>query len=99
MLTKLGAQISSVKLRSMEDVIPFVQDAEQQLAALRGDEGLIVAQFEAWPKQRLNVLREAAGQFKELNYLQAKYQKWMLQQVRTFFSSPVRFHSQTSWAS
>ena len=81
LLTKLSAQISSAKLRSMEEVIPFVQDAQQQLSVLRGDEGLTVSQFEAWPKQRLDVLREAAGQFRELSYLQAKYQKWMLQQV------------------
>ncbi len=66
----------------MDEVIPFVQDANQQLATLKADEGLTVAQFEAWPKQRLDVLREAAGQFRELSYLQVKYQKWMLQQVR-----------------
>jgi len=81
LLTKLSAQISSAKLRSMEEVIPFVQDAQQQLSVLRADEGLTVSQFEAWPKQRLDVLREAAGQYRELSYLQVKYQKWMLQQV------------------
>ena len=82
MLTKLGSQISSAKLRSMEDVLPLVQEADQQLAVLKADEGLTVSQFEAWPKSRLDVLGEAAGQFRELNYLQAKCQKWMLQQVR-----------------
>ena len=81
MLTKLGAQISTTRLRSMEDVLPLVQEADQQLSVLRADEGLTVSQFDAWPKQRLDVLREAAGQFRELNYLQVKYQKWMLQQV------------------
>ena len=81
LLTKLSAQISSAKLRSMEEVIPFMQDAQQQLSVLRADEGLTVSQFEAWPKQRLDVLREAAGQYRELSYLQVKYQKWMLQQV------------------
>ncbi|DBA80930.1 TPA: hypothetical protein ACH3X2_007151 [Trebouxia sp. C0005] len=80
LLTKLSAQISSAKLRSMEEVIPFVEDAQQQLSVLRADEGLTLSQFEAWPKQRLDVLREAAGQFRELSYLQVKYQKWMLQQ-------------------
>ncbi|DBB05452.1 hypothetical protein WJX77_002293 [Trebouxia sp. C0004] len=80
LLNKLSAQISSAKLRSMEEVIPFVQDAQQQLSVLRADQGLTVSQFEAWPKQRLDVLGEAAGQFRELSYLQVKYQKWMLQQ-------------------
>lgn len=32
---------------------------------------------------RLDVLREAAGQYQELNYITMKYKKWMLQQVRT----------------
>ena len=31
---------------------------------------------------RLDVLREAAGQYQELNYITMKYKKWMLQQVR-----------------
>ena len=65
----------------MEDVVAFVQEAEQQLAVLKADEGLTVAQLESWPKQRLDVLRVAAGHFQELSYLHAKYQKWMLQQV------------------
>lgn len=69
----------------MEDVVSFVQEAEQQLALLKADEGLTVAQLEGWPKQRLDVLREAAGQFQELTYLQVKYQKWMLQQVGGHF--------------
>ncbi|KAL3161284.1 hypothetical protein ABBQ38_009640 [Trebouxia sp. C0009 RCD-2024] len=80
LLTKLGTQIRSVKLRSMEDLVSFVQEAEQQLSILKADEGLTVAQLDSWPKQRLDVLREAAGQFQELNYLNVKYQKWMLQQ-------------------
>lgn len=33
---------------------------------------------------RLDVLREAAGQYQELNYITMKYKKWMLQQVRHF---------------
>lgn len=65
----------------MEDLVSFVQEAEQQLSILKADEGLTVAQLDSWPKQRLDVLREAAGQFQELNYLNVKYQKWMLQQV------------------
>ena len=59
----------------------FVQEAEQQLSVLKADEGLTVAQLDSWPKHRLDVLREAAGQFQEVSYLSAKYQKWMLQQV------------------
>ena len=59
----------------------FVQEAEQQLSVLKADEGLTVAQLDSWPKHRLDVLREAAGLFQELNYLSVKYQKWMLQQV------------------
>lgn len=81
MLSKLGTNIRSVKLRSMEDVVSFVQEAEQQLSVLKGDEGLTMAQLDSWPKQRLDALREAAGQFQELNYINVKYQKWMLQQV------------------
>lgn len=81
LLTKLGAQIRAMKLRSMEDVASFVQEANQQLSVLKADEGLTVAQMNGWPKQRLDVLREAAGQMQELTYLQVKYQKWMLQQV------------------
>lgn len=81
MLSKLGAQISAAKLRSMDEVVSFVQDAQQQLSVLKADLGLTVSQAEAWPKQRLDVLKEAAGQYQELSYLQAKYQKWMLQQV------------------
>lgn len=65
----------------MEDVVAFVQEAEQQLSVLKADEGLTVAQLDSWPKNRLDVLREAAGLFQELSYLSAKYQKWMLQQV------------------
>ena len=68
----------------MEDLVSFVQEAEQQLSVLKADEGLTVAQLDRWPKQRLDVLREAAGQFQELNYLNVKYQKWMLQQVCHF---------------
>lgn len=30
---------------------------------------------------RLDVLREAAGQYQELNYITMKYKQWMLQQV------------------
>lgn len=65
----------------MEDVAAFVQEADQQLSVLKADEGLTVAQLDSWPKNRLDVLREAAGLFQELSYLSVKYQKWMLQQV------------------
>ena len=81
----------------MEDVVSFVQEAEQQLSVLKGDEGLTVAQLEGWPKHRLDVLREAAGLFQELSYLSVKYQKWMLQQVHMsvslFFSRILSSHS------
>ena len=90
MLTKLGAQVRAVKLRSMEELVAFVQEADQQLAALKADEGLTVAQLDSWPKQRLDVLREAAGQFQELSYLQVKCQKWMLQQASPL--TPLHHH-------
>lgn len=81
MLTKLGSLIKGTKLRSMPEVVSFVQEVQEQLAVLKADEGLVTSWFDAWPKQRLDVLREAAGQYQELNYIAMKYKKWMLQQV------------------
>lgn len=52
MLSKLGGAIKAAKLRSMPDVVSFVQEAQEQLAVLRADEGLVVSQLDAWPKTR-----------------------------------------------
>lgn len=55
MLSKLGGVIRSSKFRSMPEVVSFVQEAQEQLAVLRADEGLVVSQLEAWPKPRCGV--------------------------------------------
>lgn len=52
MLNKLGGVIKTTKLRSMPETVSFVQEAQEQLAVLRADEGLVVAQLDSWPKSR-----------------------------------------------
>ena len=52
MLSKLGGLVKATKFRSMPEVVSFVQEAQEQLAVLRADEGLVVSQLTAWPKQR-----------------------------------------------
>lgn len=75
----------------------FVQEAEQQLSVLKADEGLTVAQLDSWPKNLLDVLREAAGLFQELSYLSVKYQKWMLQQVTPEHQSVFSHYFAVDW--
>ena len=52
MLSKLGALVKATKFRSTPEVVSFVQEAQEQLAVLRADEGLVASQLTAWPKQR-----------------------------------------------